>query len=111
MAYAYNQEVDPKILEELKGQSTELLNRLGCGQKYADGGRIKFGEDVILDAIYALPYFVTGDFQGAIKATTPGFLGAGKSREEELLEVAKDKESVQRALTNLKLVPELKTIN
>jgi hypothetical protein len=44
MTYAYNQEVDPKILEELKGQSTELLNRLGCGQKYADGGRIKFGE-------------------------------------------------------------------
>jgi hypothetical protein len=156
MAYAYNQEVDPKILEELKGQSTELLNRLGCGQKYADGGRIKFGEgsnclnkglakiesgklnkgelnlvknfvnkipapvraagkifgsgDVILDAIYALPYFVTGDFQGAIKATTPGFLGAGKSREEELLEVAKDKESVQRALTNLKLVPELRQL-
>jgi hypothetical protein len=156
MAYAYNQEVDPKILEELKGQSTELLNRLGCGQKYADGGRIKFGEgsnclnkglakiesgklnkgelnlvknfvnkipapvraagkifgsgDVILDAIYALPYFVTGDFQGAIKATTPGFLGAGKNREEELLEVAKDKESVQRALNNLKLVPELREL-
>jgi hypothetical protein len=157
MAYAYNQEVDPKILEELKGQSTELLNRLGCGQKYADGGRIKFGEgsnclnkglakiesgklnkselnlvknfvnkipapvraagkifgsgDVILDAIYALPYFVTGDFQGAIKATTPGFLGAGKSREEELLEKAGDKkESVQRALNNLKLVPELKQL-
>ena len=42
-AYAYNQEVNPKILEDLKSQSTELLNRLGCGEKYANGGRIKFG--------------------------------------------------------------------
>ena len=157
MAYAYNQEVDPKILEELKGQSTELLNRLGCGQKYADGGRIKFGEgsnclnkglakiesgklnkgelnlvknfvnkipapiraagtlfglgDVILDTVLALPYFATGDFQGAIKATTPGFFGLGKSREEELLEKAGDKkESVQRAIQNLKLTPELRNL-
>ena len=156
-AYAYNQEIDPKILEELKGQSTELLNRLGCGQKYADGGRIKFGEgsnclnkglakiesgklnkgelnlvknffnkipapikavgkvfglgDVVLDTILALPYFVTGDFQGAIKATTPGFFGLGKSREEELLEKAGDKkESVQRAIQNIKLTPELRNL-
>lgn len=155
-AYAYSQEVDPKILEELKGQSTELLNRLGCGEKYADGGRIKFGEgsncfnkglakiesgklnkgelnlvknfvnkipapikavgkvfglaDVALDAIFALPYLTTGDFEGAKRSTTAGLFGLGKSVEEELLEVAKDKESVQRGLTNLKLVPELRQL-
>jgi len=155
-AYAYSQEVDPKILEELKGQSNELLNRLGCGEKYADGGRIKFGEgsncfnkglakiesgklnkgelnlvknfvnkipapikavgkvfglaDVALDAIFALPYLTTGDFEGAKRSTTAGLFGLGKSVEEELLEVAKDKESVQRGLTNLKLVPELRQL-
>ena len=157
MAYAYNQEVDPKILEELKGQSTELLNRLGCGQKYADGGRIKFGNgsncynkglakiesgklskgeqnivknffnkipapikavgkvfglaDVALDAIFALPYLATGDIEGAKRATTAGLFGFGKSVDEELLEMAGNKkESVQRALNNLKLVPELRDL-
>jgi hypothetical protein len=154
MAYAYNQEIDPKILEELKGQSTELLNILGCGQKYADGGRIKFGNgsncynkglakvesgkltkgeqslvknfiskipapvravgkifgvaDVALDAIFALPYLATGDIEGAKRSSTAGLFGWGKSIEEELLEQTENKESVQRALNNLKLVPELR---
>jgi hypothetical protein len=157
MAYAYNQEIDPKILEELKGQSTELLNILGCGQKYADGGRIKFGNgsncynkglakvesgkltkgeqslvknfiskipapvkavgkvfglaDVALDAIFALPYLATGDIEGAKRSSTAGLLGWGKSIDEELLEMAGNKkESVQRALNNLKLVPELRDL-
>jgi hypothetical protein len=156
-AYAYNQEVDPKILEDLKSQSTELLNRLGCGEKYANGGRIKFGNgsncynkglakiesgklskgeqnivknffnkipapikavgkvfglaDVALDAIFALPYLATGDIEGAKRSTTAGLFGFGKSVDEELLEMAGDKkESVQRALNNLKLVPELRDL-
>ena len=156
-AYAYNQEVDPKILEDLKSQSTELLNRLGCGEKYANGGRIKFGNgsncynkglakiesgklskgeqnivknffnkipapikavgkvfglaDVALDAIFALPYLATGDIEGAKRATTAGFFGFGKSVDEELLEMSGNKkESVQRALNNLKLVPELRDL-
>ena len=157
MAYAYNQEIDPKILEELKGQSTELLNILGCGQKYADGGRIKFGNgsncynkglakvesgkltkgeqnlvknfinkipapvkavgkvfglaDVALDAIFALPYLATGDVQGAIRSSTAGLFGAGKSIDEELLELTEneeEKEKIQRALNNLTFVPELR---
>ena len=157
MAYAYNQEIDPKILEELKGQSTELLNILGCGQKYADGGKIKFGNgsncynkglakvesgkltkgeqnlvknfinkipapvkavgkvfglaDVALDAIFALPYLATGDVQGAIRSSTAGLLGAGKSIDEELLELTEneeEKEKIQRALNNLTFVPELR---
>ena len=34
----------PKITKELEQNSIELLNRLGCGDKYANGGRIKFGK-------------------------------------------------------------------
>ena len=155
-AYAYSQEVDPKILEELKGQSTELLNRLGCGEKYADGGRIKFGEgsncfnkglakiesgklnkgelnlvknfvnkipapikavgkvfgigDVILETILAAPDVLQGDIEAAKRGSIFGLFGYGKKLDEEILEQAKNKESVQRAIQNLKLTPELRNL-
>jgi len=155
-AYAYSQEVDPKILEELKGQSTELLNRLGCGEKYADGGRIKFGEgsncfnkglakiesgklnkgelnlvknfvnkipapikavgkvfgigDVILETILAAPDVLQGDIEAAKRGSIFGLFGYGKELDEEILEQAKNKESVQRAIQNLKLTPELRNL-
>jgi hypothetical protein len=104
---------DPNLVKELYGKEINtvknLINKIPGPIKAV--GKIFGLTDVVTDAIFALPYFVTGDFQGAIKATTPGFLGAGKSREEELLEKAGDKkESVQRALNNLKLVPELKQL-
>jgi hypothetical protein len=104
---------DPNLVKELYGKEISLvknlINKIPGPIKAV--GKIFGLTDVVTDAIFALPYFVTGDFQGAIKATTPGFLGAGKSREEELLEKAGDKkESVQRALNNLKLVPELKQL-
>ena len=104
---------NPNLIKEVYGKEISLvknlINKIPGPIKAV--GKIFGLTDVVTDAIFALPYFVTGDFQGAIKATTPGFLGAGKSREEELLEKAGDKkESVQRALNNLKLVPELKQL-
>jgi hypothetical protein len=39
-----NPELVKQMTEKFDIKSTELLNKLGCGEKYADGGRIKFGK-------------------------------------------------------------------
>ena len=39
-----NPELIKQMAEKFDIKSLELLNKLGCGNKYADGGRIKFGE-------------------------------------------------------------------
>ena len=46
----FNQKLreNPKLIEQITERldikSIELLNKLGCGEKYADGGRVKFGK-------------------------------------------------------------------
>jgi len=70
---------------------------------------VTFG-DVALETIMALPQLASGDYEGALRDSIFGLFGAGKSLEEELLEVSKNPESLDRALKNLTYIPELKSL-
>lgn len=101
---------DPNLVKELYGKEINLvknaISKIPAPVRAV--GKVFGLADVALDAIFALPYLATGDIEGAKRSSTAGLFGWGKSIEEELLEQTENKESVQRALNNLKLVPELR---
>jgi len=103
---------DPNLVKELYGKEINLvknaISKIPAPVKAV--GKVFGLADVALDAIFALPYLATGDIEGAKRSSTAGLFGWGKSIGEELLEQTENKESVQRALNNLKLVPELRDL-
>jgi hypothetical protein len=108
----FNSGLDPATINQVYSKEIgivkNLINKVPAPIKAV--GKVFGLADVALDAIFALPYLATGDIEGAKRATTAGLFGWGKSVDEELLEVTKNKDSVQRALNNLKLVPELRQL-
>ena len=109
----FNSGLDPATINQVYSKEINtvknLINKVPAPIKAV--GKVFGLADVALDAIFALPYLATGDIEGAKRSSTAGLLGWGKSIDEELLEMAGNKkESVQRALNNLKLVPELRDL-
>jgi hypothetical protein len=108
----FNSGLDPATINQIYSKEIGIvknaINKIPAPIKAV--GKVFGLADVALDAIFALPYLATGDIEGAKRATTAGLFGWGKSVDEELLEVTKNKDSVQRALNNLKLVPELRQL-
>jgi len=108
----FNSGLDPATINQVYSKEIGLvknaINRIPAPIKAV--GKVFGLADVALDAIFALPYLATGDIEGAKRSTTAGLFGWGKTIDEELLEKTKNKESVQRALNNLKLVPELRDL-
>jgi hypothetical protein len=109
----FNSGLDPATINQVYSKEISLAKK-AFGKIPAPikaVGKIFGLADVALEAIFAIPYLATGDIEGAKRSTTAGLFGFGKSVDEELLEMAGDKkESVQRALNNLKLVPELRDL-
>ena len=108
----FNSGLDPATINQVYSKEIgivkNLIDKVPAPIKAV--GKVFGLADVAIDAIYALPYLATGDIEGAKRATTAGLFGWGKSVDEELLDVTKNKDSVQRALNNLKLVPELRQL-
>jgi hypothetical protein len=109
----FNSGLDPATINQVYSKEISLVKK-AFGKIPAPikaVGKIFGLADVALEAIFAIPYLATGDIEGAKRSTTAGLFGYGKSVDEELLEMAGNKkESVQRALNNLKLVPELRDL-
>jgi hypothetical protein len=109
----FNSGLDPATINQVYSKEISLAKK-AFGKIPAPikaVGKIFGLADVALEAIFAIPYLATGDIEGAKRSTTAGLFGYGKSVDEELLEMSGNKkESVQRALNNLKLVPELRDL-
>jgi hypothetical protein len=109
-----NSGVDPTQMSELAQQVyakeintvKNLVDRIPKPIKAA-AKFVSFG-DVALETIMALPRLASGDIEGAKRESIAGLFGYGKSLEEELLEVSKNPQLVDRALKNLSYIPELK---
>ena len=103
---------DPNLVKELYGKEINtvknLLNKVPGPIKAA--GKIFGIGDVILETIFAAPDVLQGDIEAAKRGSIFGLFGYGKELDEEILEQAKNKESVQRAIQNLKLTPELRNL-
>ena len=102
-----NSGVDPTQMSELAQQVyakeintvKNLVDRIPKPIKAA-AKFVSFG-DVALETIMALPRLASGDIEGAKRGSIAGLFGYGKSLEEELLEVSKNPQLVDRALKNL----------
>ena len=111
-----NSGVDPTQMSELAQQVyakeintvKNLVDRIPKPIKAA-AKFVSFG-DVALETIMALPRLASGDIEGAKRGSIAGLFGYGKSLEEELLEVSKNPQLVDRALKNLSYIPELKDL-
>ena len=103
---------DPNLVKELYGKEISLvknlINKIPAPIR-ATGKLFGIG-DVVLETILAAPDVLQGDIEAAKRGSIFGLFGYGKELDEELLEQAKNKESVQRAIQNLKLTPELRNL-
>jgi hypothetical protein len=96
------QQVYAKEINTVKNLVDRIPKPIKAAAKF-----VSFG-DVALETIIALPRLASGDFEGAKRESIAGLFGYGKSLEEELLEVSKNPQLVDRALKNLSYIPELK---
>jgi hypothetical protein len=103
---------DPNLVKELYGKEINivknLINKVPAPVRAV--GKIFGLADVVLETILAAPEVLQGDIEAAKRGSIFGLFGYGKELDEELLEQAKNKESVQRAIQNLKLTPELRNL-
>ena len=103
---------DPNLVKELYGKEINivknLINKVPAPVRVA--GKIFGIGDVVLETILAAPDVLQGDVEAAKRGSIFGLFGYGKELDEEILEQAKNKESVQRAIQNLKLTPELRNL-
>jgi hypothetical protein len=96
------QQVYAKEINTVKNLVDRIPKPIKAAAKF-----VSFG-DIALETIIALPRLASGDFEGAKRESIAGLFGYGKSLEEELLEVSKNPQLVDRALKNLSYIPELK---
>jgi hypothetical protein len=103
---------DPNLVKELYGKEISLVKNLinKVPAPVRAVGKIFGLTDVVLETILAAPDVLQGDIEAAKRGSIFGLFGYGKELDEELLEQAKNKESVQRAIQNLKLTPELRNL-
>jgi len=98
------QQVYAKEINTVKNLVDRIPKPIKAAAKF-----VSFG-DIALETIMALPRLASGDFEGAKRESIAGLFGYGKSLEEELLEVSKNPQLVDRALKNLSYIPELKDL-
>jgi hypothetical protein len=103
---------DPNLVKELYGKEISLVKNLinKVPAPVRAVGKIFGLADVVVETILAAPDVLQGDIEAAKRGSIFGLFGYGKELDEELLEQAKNKESVQRAIQNLKLTPELRNL-
>ena len=103
---------DPNLVKELYGKEISLVKNLinKVPAPIRAVGKIFGIGDVVLETILAAPDVLQGDIEAAKRGSIFGLFGYGKELDEEILEQAKDKKSVQRAIQNLKLTPELRNL-
>jgi hypothetical protein len=103
---------DPNLVKELYGKEISLVKNLinKVPAPVRAVGKIFGLADVVVETILAAPDVLQGDIEAAKRGSFLGLFGYGKELDEELLEQAKNKESVQRAIQNLKLTPELRNL-
>ena len=94
---------DPNLVKELYGKEISLVKNLinKVPAPVRAVGKIFGLADVVVETILAAPDVLQGDIEAAKRGSFLGLFGYGKELDEELLEQAKNKESVQSKVNNL----------